>query len=537
MTQPPTQTPPTPLKPPAAAYHKLEESLRHKTRAVFTASLSEGRNPRFIAINHELVPCDPSRLRRAGKPMPIRVTLVRPLTGGFTSAPYKAGQKNDVFTQKLSELCTLQADPFSSSSSSASHSSNHNGAGTCEAGNPNSIAANAGNGNTTAMVVRRPAMRMWSFKKSAKNTDKGQRIDELSWCLEGGNTVILWIDEERINKTAVDRAAGRIGKYYEPVVPENISHIPAFTVCEVTLSSRCDEYACKGNSIKIASIRPASYTLYSCLNDLRLLPPTLEQARLYQMELKLQYPAIANDLDTKDVPFWSRIDPGAVLDDSDVDVNSTVRLCQWGDPSVPQIDLQAEVLLRATNTTRMEYACALLDVAIVCGAASVMVFTNDFWAKNRETGYRGVPLVDVELLLRAVTAASVASAPLVSGATLPTMANGEEDHREYLAFETGHVASLDGERHSVQVLVCPFVESVANGPVPVASDLSLCGLDSELAAAHMVVFNMTSLESGERQLAVFRGFLNATQNKIVPLGGGGGGGGQKRKRFQTMLCD
>jgi hypothetical protein len=48
---------------------------------------------------------------------------------------------------------------------------------------------------------------------------------------------------------------------------------------------------------------------------------------------------------------------------------------------------------------------------------------------------------------------------------------------------------------------------------------------------------MTSLESGERQLAVFRGFLNATQNKIVPLGGGGGGGGQKRKRFQTMRCD
>ena len=30
----------------------LASSLRFKTRSVFTASISEGKNPRFLAINH-----------------------------------------------------------------------------------------------------------------------------------------------------------------------------------------------------------------------------------------------------------------------------------------------------------------------------------------------------------------------------------------------------------------------------------------------------------------------------------------------------
>jgi hypothetical protein len=344
----------------------------------------------------------------------------------------------------------------------------------------------------------------------------------MSWCLEGGNTLTLWLDEERMNKAAVDRAAGKVGKHYEAVVPENITHIPAFTVCEVSLSCRSDEYAAKGSAVKIASIRPMAYTLYSCYSDLRLLEPTLELARRRQMELRLQYPSLANDLDTKDAPFWSQVDTGAVLDDSDLDMTQTVRLCNWGDAAVPQIDITVEKLLHSTNTTQIDWACALLEMAIVCGAASVLVFSNDFWTKNRETGYRGVPLINVEQLLSVVTPSAVEVAPLDED---------NETTRVFKIFDTDHVLTLDGMTYRVQVLLSPAAENVVSGPPPIAPDFALCGLETELACAHMVVFNLVNIETKERIRSVFKGYINATPNSTAVVLGSG----QKRRRFQTMV--
>ena len=492
----------------AANHHRsstLEQALKLKLRPAFTASIAESKNPRFIAINHEVVPCDASRLRRVGKSMPIRVTLIRPLTGGFTSVPYKQGVKAEGPTQRLSEISYVPLFPPL----------------TTPEGHPNNTKNEASEAVALGVLPGRPVMRMWSFKKASKNTDKGARVDDLCWYLEGGNTLILWLDEERMNKAAVDRAAGKVGKHYEAVVPENITHIPAFTVCEVSLSCRSDEYAAKGSAVKIASIRPLGYTLYSCMNDLRLLEPTLELARRRQMELRLQYPSLANDLDTKDAPFWSRVDAGAVLDDSDLEMTQSVRLCNWGDASVPQIDLTVEQLLRGTNTTRVDWACALFEMAIVCGAASVLVFSSDFWAKNRETGFRGIPLIDVEKLLAVATPGAAEVAPLDEG---------NEATRLFKVFDTDHVLKIDNDTYRVQVLVSPTAEHVVSGAPPASPDFALSGLETELASAHTVVFNLINVETKERIHSVFKGYLNATPNSTSVVVGSG----QKRRRFQTM---
>jgi len=51
--------------------------------------MSSAKNPRFIAINHEPVPCTVDGLRHGGKAMAVRFTIIRPVCAGFAGAPFK----------------------------------------------------------------------------------------------------------------------------------------------------------------------------------------------------------------------------------------------------------------------------------------------------------------------------------------------------------------------------------------------------------------------------------------------------------------
>ena len=466
----------------------IEQALRMKTRASFTGSITDGKNARFLAICHDVVPCDPANLRRPGKPMAVAFTIVRPLSAGFTSVPYKQGVKQDGPTKKISELTMTKGD----------------------------------------LGARQPAMSMWSFKKTSNNKDKGVRCDEIQWRMEAGNTILLWLREDDMAKIALDRAAGKLGKYAETIVPENMLQIDAFTLCEISIKCRNDDQAKEGKGIAIASVKPAPFSLYSCVGDLQFLDPTLGEARDRQMACLERYPAIARELNAKDVPFWTRVRRDAVLDDGDADTMQLVRLTgMCDDQSVPQVDIMVETLLKYTNTTRVDWACALLDMAITAGALSVLVFTSEYWTKNGECGFRAIPVVDVDVLLGALAPTAVASAeiiPLRDGPRCAAFTNPE------------HTVAVDGIDYVVQVLFSLESEGVHTGPAPPCADFVLTGKDTEIAVGHTVVFNLVPKHVGVYAIipAVWRGFFNASPNNNVLLKDLVSGSGSKRKRFQTM---
>ena len=88
------------------------------------------------------------QLKIKGKPNPIRFTIIRPLSAGFSSAPYKnpmgGGGKADPKALKLSQLGTCDED---------------------------------GGGKGV------PAMVMWGYVKiEGQAGDKGQRVEDQNGC-------------------------------------------------------------------------------------------------------------------------------------------------------------------------------------------------------------------------------------------------------------------------------------------------------------------------------------------------------------------
>jgi hypothetical protein len=101
-----------------------------------------------------VVPCTLDGLRKNGKPMAIKFTILRPVSEGFAGAPYKMKeQKRDPDSKPLSQLRFVRNEAGQS----------------------------------------QPVMAMWSFHRSGMY-DKGPR-GELNWTLRAGNTLNLWLDE------------------------------------------------------------------------------------------------------------------------------------------------------------------------------------------------------------------------------------------------------------------------------------------------------------------------------------------------------
>lgn len=97
------------------------------------------------------------QLKIKGKPNPIRFTILRPLSAGFSSAPYKnpmgGGGKADLKALKLSQLGSVEEDDTT--------------------------------GGGVAKTI--PAMTMWGYCKiEGQNGDKGQRMEDQKWILACG---------------------------------------------------------------------------------------------------------------------------------------------------------------------------------------------------------------------------------------------------------------------------------------------------------------------------------------------------------------
>ena len=370
----------------------------------------DGKNPRFLAINHETVPCDPARMRAQGKSMPIKFTLIRPLSAGFASAPYKrtnpllgkaggggGGGAGAVVVKRLAELVVS---------------------------------------STTSLTHPASELQMWSFRKSGASGDKGVRDEELTWRLEAGNVVTFWLRAEDMLEDVKTYQSGKTTRFFEPTVPVSrgdhggssnnnnngsdggggggvVGHlgtdIEAFTLCEITLKSRCDERAREGKGFSVESVRPSSLSLYAVMADLwHRFPQTVADARARQSVCKERWAYVANELNAEDTPFLVReLQPDAVLEDvppSSTEDASRFLMLLGAAPELPQVDIPIDVVQRYTNSTSREFAMALMDLALsVKGALSLVVVPCEYWRRSGSgCGFRAIPLVDASVLMAAV---------------------------------------------------------------------------------------------------------------------------------------
>jgi hypothetical protein len=185
--------------------------FKTKLRPCYIASTEQAKNPKFLAINHTPVSFD-KETYRGNKKIPTRFTIIRPLSAGWGSAPYKQHQKG-VAVKRLSEMTT---------------SSEH------------------------GAVVK-----MYSFEKMPSNMEKGPRVDEISFEIRTGNTFNFWLDEKRLDELKRSPTMSHIDKT-----------INEFTLCEIQMAPKNKEGALKGAGCKIIDIKPCSFTLYSCVEVL-----------------------------------------------------------------------------------------------------------------------------------------------------------------------------------------------------------------------------------------------------------------------------
>lgn len=388
-------------------------------------TISEGKNAKFLAINHENI----SRDLGGKKILTHKFTILKPICAGFASAPYKLkAPKREPDAKALSELRY-----------------NENG---------------------------RPVMTMWSFKKQGAPGNKGPR-SELNWTLCAGNTVKLWLDEERLKDAELFTG-----------------DVAAFTICEISVASKNEESVKGGWCIKITAIRPANLSLHSMTADLSFLSSNLGDARMAEITAKSMQPLLEKELETQSVIFWSTVRSEAVLDET----GGTVKLINWGNDNFP-VELQLETLMQTTNCKRVDWACALLEVAIAAGAVSILVVVNDFW----KGGPRAIPIVSAERLLEGIKKPGIYVMPYT------TMVNDE-------------VAEIELE-------VGNDVISIPGSKPPTCEDFELTGLDTELAMARTIQFNIKCKESTIN--AVWKGYYNAGPTHSAPVLA-------KRKRMQTM---
>ncbi|MFZ4860305.1 MAG: hypothetical protein ACOYL3_28430 [Desulfuromonadaceae bacterium] len=422
------------------------QDFRIKTRAANTACLNELKNSKFLAINHTSITFEKDAYK-GNKRIPTRFTLIRPLSTGWGAAPYKQNTKS-IGAKKLSELNFLGAQPV---------------------------------------------MKMWSFEKVSSNMEKGPRVDDINWELRAGNTLIFWLDEQRVREIREK---------------QNIEKIEAFTVCEVQISTRNTDSVAKGSGVKIVEIKPCNFSLYSCIADLDNFAPTLADARTQELKAQQTFPQIARDLVPENPAFHVHVHHKAFFNDDDTDETGFVRLLNWGGSDTIDIPLCALAKYTNLDPTHKLTACNLLEIAIATNALQLLVFSNDFWRSPTESHLRAIPIINTENLLHSVIPALIGT---------------------QTTFQTPHDITIDETTYHIQIHVDPEPLPVAKGPPPFTQDLAITGLNVELERAYKITFSLISAEDEIPKF--FEGYFNASPNRTVSALG------YKRRRLVSCEDD
>ena len=409
-----------------------------KSRPCFTAAVNESKNPKFIAINHNAISFE-KETYKGNKKIPTRFTIIRPLAAGWGAAPYTQNQKNRG-SKRLSDL-----------------------------------SSNKGGGDQGG-----PVMRMYSFEKASNNMDKGPRCDDLSFEIQAGNTFMFWLDEKRLEDNSLKRAIN------------GIDRIEALTVCEIQITSKNSEGAGKGSTCKISEIRPCDFSLYSCMDDVERFPSNLADARSTQLKFQHSQSLISRDLVPEEASFHLFASPKAFIQEEEQGMEDMIRIVNSGaDP----IDIPVTTLLQYTNSTRKDWACSLLEMAIANGALQLFVINNDFWKNATHSSLRAVPLINTEILLQSV---------------VPSLIGTVAD------FETPNTTTIDDITYNIQIHVDMEPTPIATGAPPASTDFILTGKTIELERAYRINFNLVSNNDSDDEIPNYWvGYYDASPKRTV----------------------
>ena len=408
--------------------HRQMLDFKSKTRPCFTAAINESKNPKFLAINHNAISFD-KETYKGNKKIPTRFTIIRPLAAGWGGAPYKQNQKN-VGSKKLSDL-----------------SKGPDG----------------------------PVMKMFSFEKTSSNMEKGPRCDDMSFEVQTGNTFNFWLDEKRLSDESLKRSI------------QGIDRIEALTLCEIMITSKNSEGAAKGTGCKISEVRPCPFSLHSCMDDVERFPTNLADARTTQLKIQQAQPLIARDFVPEEASFHLFVSPKAFIQEDEQGSEDIIRIVNSGaDP----IDIPIHILLHYTNTTRKDWACSLLEMAIANNALQLFVINNDFWKNATHSSLRAVPLINTETLLYSV---------------VPSLIGND--------FITPNTTTIDDVTYNIQIRIDPEPTPIATGLPPTAVDFVLTGKAIELERAYRIQFNLVSHE--DEIPNYFVGYFNASPQHTV----------------------
>ena len=346
--------------------------FKTKTRPCHAANMENGKNPKFLAINHNTISFE-RETYRGNKKIPTRLTIIRPLTAGWAAAPYKQNQKS-VKTSRLSEITQNQ-----------------------ETG---------------------PVIKFYSFEKVSNNMEKGPRCDDITFELTTGNALNFWMDEKRLEEM-------------RKTTPDGLIRIEPFTLCEIHIAPKNKDGAAKGAGCKIVEVRPASFTLYSCVQDIERFPPTVADARAALLKHQLAQPNIANDLVTNEPAFHVHVSHKAFVHE-DPDAPKDTGFVTLVNSGVDPIDIPLHTLMAYTNSTDKNQACSLLEMAVATSSLQMLVISNDYWKTATQSALRGIPIINTELLLQSIIPARVG---------------------EQTCFPTPHTAEVDDVVYNIQIHV------------------------------------------------------------------------------------
>jgi len=350
-----------------------------KARPCHIANVDNGKNPKFLAINHNTISFE-RETYRGNKKIPTRLTIIRPLAAGWGAAPYKQNQKG-VRTSRLSEFSQTQ----------------DNG----------------------------PVVKFYSFEKASSNLEKGPRCDDITFELMTGNALNLWMDEKRLEEM-------------RKMLPEGLARIEPFTLCEIQVAPKNKEGAAKGSACKIVEVRPVQFTLYSCIQDIERLQSSAADARAALLKHQQSQQFIANDLITNEPAFHIHASHKAFIHE-DPDGPKDTGLITIVNTGIEPIDIPLHTLLAYTNSADRNQACSLLEMAIATSSLQMLVINNDYWKNATQSAFRGIPIINTELLLQSVIPARIG---------------------DQTCFPTPHIAEVDEVVYNVQIhveqVICPF---------------------------------------------------------------------------------
>ena len=250
-------------------------------------------------------------------------------------------------------------------------------------------------------VMEGDALRMYSFVKAPMS--KGDRLDDVSVTIEPGDVFAIFMDSSKFRQMM---ATADKSQHLLPT--DGAAIIPAFSLPQMTVSSKNSENCLKGSIVNILSIRPyeGKQTLHSCFPLMRKLQGSLNDSLVRANDKAQMYPEMSRDIMRDNVSFFKEHCNGAAnVELVKLNENSFFRVSQWSNDMIDNlayIDMPLSEVFRLTNSSEVEHALNFLTVAFAMKAVSLLVVHNEFWTRNGGSALRGAPVVSWRKMLHSL---------------------------------------------------------------------------------------------------------------------------------------